>query len=239
MGLGWLVQLDFGLTRCQEFEACSRAEVRFAGVLFVEMRCCREAPTEQRLSCTVGRNCWCPGDTTKPRAPHDWLTHILKTKMLNLLSSCLCKDNRSTPRQPPPYFRQACSDSGERVKPDFVNDQIFGWIKSLLAFPCWKTLSSTGICWQGSGERHCFSHAHLFSQENESTRYWLFIIPPSNKLSAVQAAGGNSSTLLCVARHTSGATDNERANQTLCPKTPSQNYSAQRMLLNNKYICRN
>lgn len=60
-----------------------------------------------------------------------------------------------------------------------------------------------------SGERHCFSHAHLFSHENKSIHYWLFIILPSNKLSAIQAASGNSNMLPCVAHHTSGVTDNE------------------------------
>jgi len=99
--------------------------------------------------------------------------------------------------------------TGKTVKLEFVNGQIFGWIKSLPASLCWRTLLWMGICWQESGERCCFSHAHLFSHENKSIQYWLFIIFPSNKLSAVQAASGNSNMLPCVARHTSGVTDNE------------------------------
>lgn len=189
---------------------------------FVEMSCCREAPGEQELSCTAGKN-----SGRKAQSATDWLTHTLKTGTLNFLSSHLCKNNRSAPEQPPLHFRQLYCDSGKTVKLDFVNDQIFGCIKSLLALPCWKTLSSMGICWQESGERRCFSQAHLFSHKSRSTHYWLFIITPADKLSAMQAAGRNSTTLLCVAHHTSRGTDNEWANQTSFPKIPSENYSAQ------------
>lgn len=194
----------------------------FAGVLqsrFVEMRGCREALTEQELPCTAGR---------KAQSATWLLNTHLKDRHVKFLSPYLCKDNRSTPEQPPPCFRQ-CSGSGKTAQLDFVNDQIFGCTKSLLAVPCWKTFSSMGICWQGSGERRCFAHAHLFSHKNKSTHYWLFIIPPSNKLSAIQAAGRNSNTLLCAAHHTSWGTDNEWANQTSFPKTPAENYSAQWM----------
>lgn len=128
---------------------------------------------------------------------------------------------------------------GKAAKLELVDGQRFDWIGHLLAFSCWRTLLRKGICWQERGESCCFSHAHLFSHENKSIHYWLFIILPSNKLAARQAASRNRSMLPRAARHTSGVTDNEWANQTCFPKTPSENYSAQQIFSDSKNICRN
>lgn len=128
---------------------------------------------------------------------------------------------------------------GKAAKLELVNGQRFGWIGHLLAHSCWRTWLWKGICWQESGESCCFSHAHLFSHENKSIHYWLFIILPSNKLAARQAASGSCSMLPGAARPTSGVADNEWANQTSFPKMPSENYSAQQIFSNSRNICRN
>lgn len=174
--LGWSVQSGFGVTCCQVFDVGTQTDMWHVGLQkywrsnwFHKMRYCRGAPLEQELSCTTGRNYWYLGEIKEIKALCGWITHFVKTRAFlflyclmfvkstgQLQSSHLCISGRRV------------GSSGNAAKLETVKGQIFGWIKSLLAFLCWRTSLWMAICWQESGERRCFSHTRLFHMKTRA-----------------------------------------------------------------------